>query len=156
MQTLKIKAKAEKIKAEKQNRHLFDTMRRNIVTKNEICLETRAKLALMLNLCWTRTYSSLLCIKMWKKNKRQCSEDCMGPMFFYLYLHYFQFFCFCLSRCKYTRWNCAIICCNLPRKHKSALYQTHRGEPNYVDNIIFWHFARSYPGSNLGTDIQIL
>lgn len=70
MQTLKIKAKAEKIKAEKQNRHLFDTMRRNIVTKNEICLETRAKLALMLNLCWTRTYSSLLCIKMWKKKQK--------------------------------------------------------------------------------------
>ena len=31
-----------------------------------------------------------------------------------------------------TGSNCAIIGCNLSKKHKLALYKTQNGEPNYV------------------------
>ena len=67
-----------------------------------------------------------------KQTKEQSSEDCLQT-------HFFTFLCdcrisfFCQDANK-TGSNCAIIGCNLSKKHKLAQYKTQSGEPNYVDH----------------------
>ena len=38
------------------------------------------------------------------------------------------------------RSNCAIIGCNLSKKHKLILHKTQNGQPNHVDHKFFFNF----------------
>ena len=82
-----------------------------------------------------------------KQTKEQGSQDCS-------WIHIFTFFIFFSFLCQdvnKTRLNCAIIGCNLSKKHKLTLYKTQNGESNYVDHSFSLIFTRSYlPAQNLG------
>ena len=57
----------------------------------------------------------------------------------YLFIKSLSAFFFCQDAIK-TRSNCALIGCNLSKKHKLTLYKTQNGEPNYVDHKFFFNF----------------
>ena len=57
----------------------------------------------------------------------------------YLFIKSLSAFFFCQDAIK-TRSNCALIGCNLSKKHKLTLYKTQNGEPNYVDHKLFFNF----------------
>ena len=64
----------------------------------------------------------------------------MDP-YFYLFIRLLSaFFSFSCQDLNKTRSNCAIIGCNLSKKHKLTLWKTQNGEPNYVDHKIFFNF----------------
>ena len=44
-----------------------------------------------------------------------------------------------------TRSNCAIIGCNLSKKHKLSQYKTQNKESNYVDHKFFFNFYQERP-----------
>ena len=44
-----------------------------------------------------------------------------------------------------ARSKCAIIACNLSKKHKLTLYKTQNREPNYVDHKFFCSFYQELP-----------
>ena len=77
-----------------------------------------------------------------KQTKEQGSEDC-------LWTHIFTFslsaFFFCQDAIK-TRSNCAIISCNLSKKHRLTLYKTQNRETNYVVQT----FCKELPVQKLG------
>ena len=56
-------------------------------------------------------------------------------LFYKIIVSFFSFLC-----PNKTRSNCAIICCNLSKKHKLTLYKTQNREPNYVDHKFFFNF----------------
>ena len=56
--------------------------------------------------------------------------------FYKMIVSFFSFFCQDANR---TRLNCAIIDCNLSKKHKLTLYKTLNGEPKYVDHKSFFN-----------------
>ena len=64
----------------------------------------------------------------------------MDP-YFYLFIRLlsasFSFFCQDANK---AILNCAIIGCNLSKKHKLTLHKTQNGEPNYVDHKFFFNF----------------
>ena len=66
---------------------------------------------------------------------------------------FLSFFCQDANK---SKSNCAIIGCDLSKKHKLTLYKTLNGEPNYVIINFSLIFARSYLYKNLGTYIQII
>ena len=69
---------------------------------------------------------------------------------------FFSFFCQDANK---TRSNCAIIGCNLSKKHKLTLCKTQNGESNYVDHKFFFNIylpGATYLYETLGADIQIL
>ena len=76
---------------------------------------------------------SILLYRGWKckQTKEQGSED-MDP-YYYIFIRllsvFFSFFCQDANK---TKSNCAIMGCNLSKKHKLTLYKTQNGEPNYV------------------------
>ena len=49
-----------------------------------------------------------------------------------------------------TRSKCAIIGCNLSKKHKLTLYKTQNGQPNYVDHKFCFTFYLEVHVQNLG------
>ena len=57
--------------------------------------------------------------------------------FYKIIVSLFSFLCQDVNK---TRSNCAIIGCNLSKKHKLTLYKTQNGEPNYVDHKFFFNF----------------
>ena len=72
-----------------------------------------------------------------ERTKEQGSEDCLQIHIFTFYKIIFSyFFLFFCQDANKTRSNCAIIGCNLSKKHKLTLYKTQY--------------------KNVGTDIQIL
>ena len=58
--------------------------------------------------------------------------------YFFVWLLSSFFFFFCQDANK-TGSNCAIMGCNLLKKHKLVLYKTQRGEPNYVYHKFFFN-----------------
>ena len=61
--------------------------------------------------------------------------------YFYLFIKtVVNFFYFLCQDANKTRSNCAIIGCNLSKKHKLTLYKTQNGESNYVDQKFFFNF----------------
>ena len=66
-----------------------------------------------------------------------------GLLFLPFYEIIVSFFSFLCQDANKTRSNCAVIGCNLPKKHKTTLYKTQNREPNYVDHEFFFNF-RSY------------
>ena len=66
-----------------------------------------------------------------------------------------SFFSFLCQDANKTRSKCAIIGCNLSKKHKLTQYKTQNGESNYVDHRFFFNFYQELYNT-LGRDIQIL
>ena len=69
-----------------------------------------------------------------------------GLIFLPFYKIIVSFFSFLYQDANKTRPNCAIIGCNLSKKHKLTLYKTQNGESNYV--IIakfFFNFYQELP-----------
>ena len=65
---------------------------------------------------------------------------------FYLFIRLLSaFFSFLCQDANKRRSNCAIIGCNLSKKHKLTLYKTQNGESNYVDHKFFFNFYQELP-----------
>ena len=100
--------------------------------KRKDSLETRAELAVL------RTYVENQAIlepillyraSKCKQTKEQGSEDCLWTHIFTFYKIIVSFFSLLCQDANKTRSNCAIIVCNLSKKHKLTLYKTQNGEP---------------------------
>ena len=61
--------------------------------------------------------------------------------YFYLFIRLLSaFFSFLCKDANKTRSNCAVVGCNLSKKHKLTLHKTQNGKPNYVDHKFFCNF----------------
>ena len=67
-------------------------------------------------------------------------EGMFMDSYFYLLIRLLSAFFFLCQDSNKTRSNCAIIGCNLSKKHKLTLYKTQNGESNYVDRKFFFNF----------------
>ena len=56
-----------------------------------------------------------------------------------------SFFSFLCQDANKTKSNCAIIGCDLSKKHKLRLHKTQNGEQNYVDHKFFFNFFWELP-----------
>ena len=65
--------------------------------------------------------------------------------YFYLFIRLLTAFFLFMSRCKQKRSSCAILGCNLSKKHKLTQYQTQNGESNYLDHKFFVNFHQELP-----------
>ena len=90
------------------------------------------------------------------KPKSRAARTLQGHILLPFYVIIASFFSFFCQDANKTRSNCAIICCNLSKKHKLALYKTQCREPNYVDHTFLKIYCQELPVQRLGTDIQIL
>ena len=77
----------------------------------------------------------------------------MDSHFYLFHKIIFRFFSFLCQDVNKTRSNCAIIGCNLSKKHKLTLYKTQNGEQNYVDHKFL--LGATFLYKTLGTEIQI-
>ena len=85
------------------------------------------------------------------KPKSRAARTVQGLVLLPFYKIIVSSFSFLCQDANKTRSNCAIIGCNLSKKHKLTLYKTQNGEPNYVDHKFFFNFTRSYlPVQNPG------
>ena len=106
-------------------------------------LKTRAELAVLHTYVENQTrlepillYRASKC----KQTKEQGSEDCLWTHILPFYKIIVRFFSFLCQVANKTRSNCAIIGCNLSKKHKLTLHKTQNGESNYVDHKFFFNF----------------
>ena len=67
------------------------------------------------------------------KPKSRAARTVYGPIFLPFYKIIVSFFSFFCQDANKIRSNCAIIGCNLSKKHKLTLCKTQNGEPIYVD-----------------------
>ena len=74
------------------------------------------------------------------KAKSRTARTVYGAIFLPFYKIIISFFSFFCQDPNKTGSNCAIIGCNLSKKHRLALYKTQNGEPNYVDHKLFFNF----------------
>ena len=66
--------------------------------------------------------------------------------YFYFFIRSLSaFFYFSCQDVNKTRSNCAIIGCNLSKKHKLTQYKTQNGESNYEDHKFFFNFHQELP-----------
>ena len=72
-------------------------------------------------------------------------ETLYGLIFLPFYKITVNFFSFLCQNAKKTRSNCAIIGCNLSKKHKLTQHKTQNGESNYVDHKFFFNFYQELP-----------
>ena len=56
-----------------------------------------------------------------------------------------RFFSFLCQDANKTKSSCAIIGCNLSKKHKLTLYKTQNRESNYVEHKVFFNFYQELP-----------
>ena len=76
------------------------------------------------------------------KPKSRAARILYAPIFLLFYKIIVSFFSFFCQDPNKTRSNCAIIDCNLSKKHKLVLYKTQKnGEPNYVDCKFLFNFC---------------
>ena len=73
-----------------------------------------------------------------KKPKSKAARTVYGPIFLPFYVILVNFFFFCRDA-KKTGSSCAIIDCNLSKKHNLALYKTQSGGWNHVDYKFFFN-----------------
>ena len=77
------------------------------------------------HLCWEPSY--IYCASKCKQTKEQGSEN-----YLYIFLPFcdiiFSFFLFFCQNANKSGSNCALICCNLSKKHELGLYKTQKGE----------------------------
>ena len=71
--------------------------------------------------------------------KSRAARTAYGPIFLPFYKIIVSFFSFFCQDANKTGRNCAIIGCNMSKKHKLALYKTQSSEPNYVDHKFFFN-----------------
>ena len=79
------------------------------------------------------------------KPKSRAARTVYGPIyspFYKIIVSFFSFFC---ENANKTRSNCAIIACNLSKKHKLTHYKTQNGESNYVNHKFFFNFYQELP-----------
>ena len=74
----------------------------------------------------------------------------MDPCFYLFIRLSSAFFCFFCQDTNKTRSNCAVIGCNLSKKHKLMLYKTQNREPNYADHKFFLNFHWELSVQKLG------
>ena len=79
------------------------------------------------------------------KPKSKAARTVYGLIFLPFYKITVSFFSFLCQVANKTRSNCAIIGCNLSKKHKLTLYKTQNGEANYVDHKFFFNFYQKLP-----------
>ena len=79
------------------------------------------------------------------KPKSRPARTVYGVIFFPSYQIIISFFSFLCEDANKTRSNCAIIGCNLSKKHKLTQYKTQNGESNYVDHKFFFNFYQELP-----------
>ena len=79
------------------------------------------------------------------KPKRRTARTAHGLIFLPFYKIIVSFFSSLCQDANKTRSNCAIIGCNLSKKHKLTLYKTQNGESNYVDHKFFFNFYQERP-----------
>ena len=80
------------------------------------------------------------------KPKSRAARILYAPIFLPFYKIIVSFFSFFCQDANKTRSNCAIIDCNLSKKHKLILYKTQQnGEPNYIDYKFFFNFWQELP-----------
>ena len=71
--------------------------------------------------------------------------------YFYFFIRLLSAFSFLCQDANKTKSSCAIIGCNLSKKHKLTQYKTQNGESNYVDHKFFFNFYQELPPvPNLG------
>ena len=111
-------------------------------------LETRAELVVLRTYIENQAILELILLYLaskCKQTKEQGSEDCLWTHIFTFLSDYCPFFSFLYQDANKTRSNCAIIGCNLSKKHKLTLYKTQNGESNYVDHKFFFNFYQELP-----------
>ena len=74
------------------------------------------------------------------KPKSRAARTVYVPIFLPFYKIIVSIFSFLCQDASKARSNCAIIGCNLSKKHKLTLYKTQNGEPNYIDHKFFFNF----------------
>ena len=79
------------------------------------------------------------------KPKSRAVRTVYGPIFLPFYKIIVSFFSFLCQDANKTRSNCAIIGCNLSKKHKLTQYKTQNGESNYADHKFFFNFYQELP-----------
>ena len=79
------------------------------------------------------------------KPKSRAGRTIYGLIFLPFYEIIISFFSFLCQDANKTRSNCAIIGCNLSKKHKLTQYKTQNGESNYVDHKFFFNFYQELP-----------
>ena len=79
------------------------------------------------------------------KPKSRAARTVYGLIFLPFYKIIVSFFSFLCQDANKTRSNCAIIGCNLSKKHKLTHYKTQNGESNYVDHRFFFNFYQELP-----------
>ena len=79
------------------------------------------------------------------KLKSRTARTVYGLTFLPLYKIIVSFFSLLCQDANKTRSNCAIISCNLSKKHKLTQYKTQNGESNYVDHKFFFNFYQELP-----------
>ena len=79
------------------------------------------------------------------KPRSRAARTVHGLIFLPFYKIIVSFFSFLCQDANETRSNCAIIGCNLSKKHKLTLYKTQNGDPNYVDHKFFISFNQEPP-----------
>ena len=82
------------------------------------------------HLCWEPSFTGHQYVN---KPKSRGANTVHGPMFLPFYKIIVSFFAFF-----WTRLNCAIIGCNLSKKHKLALYKTQSRQPELDQDITSW------------------
>ena len=84
------------------------------------------------------------------KPKSRAARTVYGLIFLPFYEIIVSFFSFLCQNASKIRSNCAIIGCNLSKKHKVTLYKTQNREPNNIDHKFFFNFYQEPPVQNLG------
>ena len=79
------------------------------------------------------------------KPKNRAARTVYGLIFLPFYKIIVSFFSFLCQDANKTRSNCAIIGCNLSKKHKLTQYKTQNGESNYADHKFFFNFYQELP-----------
>ena len=109
--------------------------------KRKDSLETRTKLAVLHNYVENQAilepillYRASKC----KQTKEQGSEDFLCTHIFTFLCDYYQFLSFYCQNANKTGSNCAIIGCNLSKKHRLVLYQTQRTAQLRKDSFLIF------------------
>ena len=84
------------------------------------------------------------------KPKSRATRTVYRPIFLFFIRLLSGFFSFYGQDANKTGSNCAIIGCNLSKKHKLSLYKTQNKELNEVDHKFLFHFCQVLPVQKLG------
>ena len=122
----------------------FNWLHLTIVTRNRQFGNT-GRTGRSTYLCWEPSYARTQFFFTGHQNvnkpKSRAAKTVHGLIFLPFYKIIASFFSFLCQDANKTRSNCAIIGCNLSKKHKL----TQNGESNYVDHKFFFNFYQELP-----------